>query len=143
MKYFVFSALAFFAISINIFSQDKVLIKVETNDLSMIFNAATNETVAFLYWGDKIKYPSSFLQKGFRGQPDTSQNFDPQIYPAYGGRFYLNPALKVTQEDGVLTTDLVYLGVEKKNLDDNRIETIIRLKDKLYPLIVDIHFVAY
>ena len=143
MKHFVFNTLLFFAVSINVFSQDKVLIKIETKDLSMIFNALPNEKVAFHYWGDKINDASAFLQKGFRGQPDTNQSFDPQLYPAYGGRFYLNPALKVTHQDGVLTTDLVYVGVQKKNLDDNRVETIISLKDKLYPLFVDIRFVAY
>jgi len=143
MRRIVLSVLFFCAISISAFSQGKEIIEVGTNDLSMIFCAVKDEKVSFQYWGDKIKDTSPFNKKGYKRQPDSNQDTDPQIFPAYGGKFYLNPALRLTHADGVLTTELVFSGFEKKDLDENRIETIIHLKDKIYPVLVDIHFIAY
>jgi len=143
MRRIVFSVLFFCAVSTSIFSQSKEIIQVETNDLSMIFTASKNEKVTFQYWGDKINDASAFSKKGFKRQPDSNQDSDSPIYPAYGGKFYLNPAIRLTHTDGVLTTELVYVATEKKTMDMNRIETIVHLKDKLYPVFVDIHFTAY
>lgn len=143
MKISLITAFLFFLVSANVFSQKKEIIEVSTNDQSMVFSAAPNDKVIFMYWGEKINDSSSFLNKRFKGQPDTDQDFAPQLYPAYGGRYYLNPALKLTHDDGVLTTELVYAGSTKKVLDANRTETVISLKDKLYPIFVDIHFVTY
>ncbi|MDD4969095.1 MAG: alpha-galactosidase [Paludibacter sp.] len=143
MKRITFCVLFFCAISISGFSQGKEIIKVETNDLIMIFSASKNENVIFEYWGDKLNDASVFVSKGFRSQPDSNKDSSPQIFPAYGGKLYLNPALRLTYHDGVLTTELEYVGMDKKTLDENRIETVIRLKDKIYPVFVDVHFVAY
>lgn len=135
--------LVLLALSVNMSGQNQEIIEVNTNDVSMVFTAKHNSRVIFQYWGNKMNDVSSFLHKGFNGQPDTEQDFAPQVFPAYGGRYYLNPALRLTHEDGVLTTELVYSGHETKNLDANRSETIIRLKDNLYPVFVDVHFVAH
>ena len=143
MKHIVFSILFLSVFSIYIHAQEKEIIVVQTNDLSMIFTAVKNEKVAFQYWGDRINETSAFKKKGFKRQPDSNQDTDTQLYPAYGGKYYLNPALRLTHSDGVLTTELVYSGSEKKVLDENRIETIIHLKDNLYPVIVDVRFIAF
>lgn len=143
MSRIVFSVLVFCLVTINAFGQSWEIIEVETNNLSMIFSASPNENVVFLYWGDKFNKSLGFKMSGFKEQPDTNQNIASQLYPAYGGRFYLNPALRLTHSDGVLTTELVYVGSEKNTLDENRVETIIHLKDKLYPVFADIHFMAY
>jgi alpha-galactosidase len=143
MSRIVFSVLVFYLGTISAFSQSREFIEVATNNQTVIFSASKNENVIFQYWGDRLNRLSDFKRIGFKGQPDTDQNIAPQIYPAYGGRFYLNPALRLTHSDGVLTTELVYASSEKKTLDENRVETIIHLKDKLYPVFVDIHFIAY
>jgi len=143
MRHIVVSIL-FLSVFLNcLFSQEKEIIVVQTNGLSMIFSAVKNEKVAFQYWGDRINETSAFKKKVFKRQPDSTQDTDTQLYPAYGGKFYLNPAIRLTHSDGVLTTELVYTGSENKILDDNRIETIIHLKDNLYPVIVDIRFLAF
>jgi alpha-galactosidase len=126
-----------------IFGQENKLISVETKAMNMIFSAQPGKKVSFIYWGEKISNQSSFLSKPLKGQPDTGQDAAPQLFPAYGGRQFLTPALRVTQSDGVLTTELVFAGSEQKQIDDNRIETVIHLKDKIYPLEVDVHFTAY
>lgn len=143
MKTLILSVLLVFLTAINVFSQEKKIIEVGTKDLSMIFTATPNGKVIFQYWGNKLNGTSSFLDKKSKGQPDTNDDFASQLYPAYGGRYYLNPALKLTHDDGVLTTELVYVATETKVLDENRTETVISLKDKLYPVFVDIRFIAY
>ena len=133
----------FMLISVSAFGQNSEIIGIDTKDMSMIFSAKPNEKVTFQYWGAKLNEKSSFVNRGYKGQPDTQQDAAPQLYPAYGGHQYLNPALRVTQDDGVLTTELVYVGSESKKIDENRTETIVHLKDKLYPLFVDVHFSAF
>ncbi|MFV0468601.1 MAG: alpha-galactosidase [Dysgonomonas sp.] len=143
MQKIVFFILTLFLSTTMLCGQEQELITVETKNLSMVFSAIPGEQIIFHYWGNNISDASGFLSKDFRQQPDTNNDFGPQIYPAYGGRFYLNPALKLTHEDGVLTTELIYIGSKKKIQDADRIETVLSLKDKLYPVYVDIHFVAY
>ncbi|MDD4991223.1 MAG: alpha-galactosidase [Paludibacter sp.] len=123
--------------------QTPEIIGIETKDMAMVFTAKPNEMATFQYWGSKLNANAEFASRGFKGQPDTQQDAAPQLFPAYGGRHYLNPALRVTHEDGVITTELVYVSSQKTQLDENRTETVIKLKDKLYPLFVDVHFIAY
>ncbi|MDU1892540.1 MAG: alpha-galactosidase [Dysgonomonas sp.] len=125
------------------YAQNKEIITVETQDMSIILTAEQGDKVIFQYWGNKVNSATPFLDRKIKGQPDTSDDFASQLYPAYGGRYYLTPALKLTHADGVLTTELVYVNTEKKQLDNNRVETIVHLKDKLYPVFVDVRFVAY
>lgn len=119
-------------------------IEINTQNLSMIFTVDNNNRVIYQHFGKKISAPNAtFFNRGFVGQPDTQTDLAPLIYPAYGGRYYLNPALKLTHNDGLLTTDLMYVGTENKTIDANRKETIIKLKDRLYPVYLDLRFIAY
>ena len=126
-------------------SQDKDtgIITVSTNDLSMVFSISADKKVVYNYFGDKFQHVSPFLNKKYKEQPDNGIGYAPVIYPAYGGRFFLNPALKLTHNDGVQTTELIYADHQVKNIDNNRTETVIRLKDPLYPVFVNLNFTAY
>lgn len=138
MKYkliIIVSFLLFFSVNIN--SQEFELIKIETNDLEMIFSTRPNDPVRFQYWGDKLFDAQDVMPKVNKKQRAL------EIYPAYGGTWELSPALRLTQSDGVLTTELVYVSSERKNIDENREEVIINMKDKLYPVYVNLRFIAY
>lgn len=145
MKTILLTFIFLIANSICLFSQEKgkEIIQVTTNDLSMVFTAAPNEEVVYQYFGEKLTDVSSFPNKRFKEQPDNGTGYAPTLYPAYGGRYFLNPALKLTHNDGVLTTELVYVGHEVKKPDNNRTETIVRMKDPLYPVYVNVKFTAY
>lgn len=138
------SILVFMILFISFFaSANNEIIVVNTNDLTMIFTACKDEKVVYQYFGVKLNDYSAFKQKQFLHRPDTQTDFAPELYPAYGGRNYLEPALQVTHCDGVLTTELVYKGHSEKMIDSNISETVIRLQDKIYPLDVIIIFRAY
>jgi alpha-galactosidase len=109
-------------------------IEVKTDNTSMVLMAKDGEPITFQYWGSRIDSVVDF---------SLVWSVEQQLYPAYGGHNFLNPALRLTHDDSVLTTELVYAGVHRDTLDDNRIETIIHLKDTLYPVFVDVHFVAH
>ena len=142
MKNYLFSVLFFFLIlSTNVQGQETI--RIETNQSSLVLSAQPEGAVYFQYFGERLNDLSSFASKKFNGQPDTGDYLAPQLFPAYGGRHYLNAALKLTHNDGVLTSDLVYVGTATKSLDANITETTISLKDKLYPVFVDVRFVAY
>ena len=109
-------------------------IEVKTDNTAMVFVAKEGEPVLFQYWGSRIDSIADF---------SLVRTVEQQLYPAYGGRYFLNPALRLTHDDGVLTTELVFAGVDRDTLDDNRTETVVHLKDTLYPVFVDVHFVAH
>jgi Alpha-galactosidase len=132
-----------FLFGISMQGQNSEIIKIETDETLMVLEGKNNAAPVFHYWGNKIKGKLNFQEKRFKNQPDTRDESAPQVYPSYGGRYYLNPALQVTHADGVLTTDLVYEGFSSQKTNDNITETIIHLKDKLYPVYVEIVFTAY
>ncbi|GHV14314.1 hypothetical protein FACS1894169_02960 [Bacteroidia bacterium] len=142
MKNFFLIVLCCF--SLNIWgTTQKGLIEISTENTSIILGVSLDGKVCFLHWGEKIKDIQAFMDKPFIKQPDTNDNMAPQLYPAYGGRYYLEPALKLTHNDGALTTSLIYDSLDKVEIDDNRTEFTIKLKDKIYPVYVDVRFVCY
>ena len=110
------------------------IIEIKTDNTAMVFTAKTDAPVFFQYWGNRIDSIADF---------SLGRAVEQQLFPAYGGRYFLDPALRLTHEDGVLTTELVYIDAKSDSLDENRTETIVHLKDKLYPVFVDVHFVAH
>ncbi len=115
--------------------QGAEVIEIATNDSAMIFVAKPGAPVVFRHWGGKIDDKRALLQKGY--------NENLQVLPAFGGRNHANIALSLVHADGSLTTELICAGVETSVLDDNRVETIVHLKDSLYPVFVDVRFTAY
>ena len=126
-----------------VIAQSSSLIKIQTDETMMVLSGIVNQKLEFFYWGDKISGKLNFTERRQKNQPDTNNEMFPQAYPSYGERFYLTPALKLTHVDGVLTTDLIYSKHTVKNIDSNIIETTISLKDKIYPVYVDLIFKAY
>ena len=118
------------------------LITVETKNTMLVYRVNDDGRVLFQHWGEKTEDLAPLSNRPFVRQPDTDDDLAPQIYPAYGGRYYLEPALKLTHADGVLTTDLRYENCRVRRLDADRVETVVSLKDRLYELYVDVRFVA-
>ena len=94
-------------------------IKIETNGISMILESEPGHTLDLCYFGEKLMNTTEFAHAWHITQPDTGDAYGLQLYPAYGGRFFLNPALKLTHADGVITTELVYESHEQTVIDDN------------------------
>ena len=110
------------ALFLSLLCQAQEMIRISTSDHEMVMAAFNDGPVHFVYWGEKVQGDAFPFQPG-KNQPDTQDDITPRIYPSYGGRHYLTPALRLTHSDGVLTTDLVYAGHTVSVLDENRKET--------------------
>lgn len=130
------------ALFLSLLCQAQEMIRISTSDHEMVMAAYNAGPVHFVYWGEKVQGDAFPFQPG-KNQPDTQDDITPRIYPSYGGRHYLTPALRLTHSDGVLTTDLVYAGHTVSVLDENRKETVISLKDRIYPVTVSVRYLAY
>ncbi len=127
----------------NLFAkQEEKIIPVQTDKLSMIFSVREDGKVYSQYFGDKISSSLS-IYSDRQKNPYFSESAGPEIFPGYGGLSTIEPALRLVHSDGVLTTELIYVSDKTVKIDDNISETVIRLKDRIYPVVVDIHFKAY
>ena len=66
-----------------------------------------------------------------------------EAYPQAGSGFVNEPAIQVVHADGNTSTELAYVSHETRAVDRNVTATRIRLRDKVYPLTVTLHFEAY
>lgn len=96
----------------------------------------------FMYFGEKLEDTATLLKKRSYIRPDTKEEIAPSGYPAYGGRFHIEPALSVTHADGSLTTVLKVHDYHTAHVTDKVTHTI-SLKDEYYELYVDLVFEAY
>ena len=118
------------------------LIAVSTEELSLIFGTNSSGTLMFHHFGNKINDPSPFLIKKSYRRSDYGT--DPEGYSTTGGRNFREPALRVTHFDGDLNTELIYISHTQRFLEDANIqETVIKLRDRKLPLLVDITINAF
>ena len=129
----------------NIQAQPKIeptLITISTEELSMIFGTNSAGTLMFHHFGNKINDPSAFrIKKSYRR---SDYGTDPEGYSTNGGRNFREPALRITHSDGDLNTELIYQSHTQRLLEDSNVqETVIRLKDRKLPLLVNITVKAF
>ncbi len=118
------------------------LIKSDTKDLSIVMTVGKDSSLLFQYFGRKINDASPFLSKESYRRSDYGT--DNQAYLAAGGRSFREAALQVTHSDGDLNTELIYVKHTQTTLkDDNIKQTVITLKDRKFPLIVELTINAY
>ncbi len=140
-----FIALLFICFTIALTGQNKPdIIQINTDQLSIILSIKDDGRLAFQYFGRKISGDGAlFEQYRTRFLPDTQYPVWNEVYPAYGARSFIEPALQLTHPNGVLTTELTYRSHSKRAIDNNIEETHIRLKDKRYEVYIDVCLKAY
>lgn len=121
---------------------DPTLITISTDELSMIFGINSAGTLMFHHFGNKINDPSAFLIKKSYRRSDYGT--DPEGFSTNGGRNFREPALRITHSDGDLNTELIYQSHTQRFLEDSNVqETVISLKDRKLPLLVNITVNAF
>ena len=119
------------------------LIQVECSNITLILRKESNDKITVVYFGNKFKGTSSILNKHFKDRPDTDEEFTPELFPAYGGRNYLEPILKLTHFDGSETCEIKFDSVVQSEISSNVKRTTIFLSDKVYKLNIAVIFDAY
>lgn len=118
------------------------LIHIETSDLSLVMSVNEDEALLFKYLGAKINDIQPFAKNNSYRRVDYGT--DRMVYPASGGRSFVEPALRVTHSNGDINTELIYLQHKETKLRDSNVhQTEINLRDRNLPLFVDIVLTAY
>lgn len=137
----VLSFIVFCFISSSAFGQKmKRSVSIETAHSSLIFSINAEDEVIFQHYGKRMNNLDGFSQDLCNISPHQSL---PSLYPAFGGRSSIVPALKLTHGDGVISTELQLKDIKTYAIDENIQETVVELKDKIYNLFVDVHYKAY
>ena len=107
---------------------------VSTPNTSLLLSAPEGGELRILYYGQKLTDTDLKTFEGERGIDAA--------YPVYGLTCATETALSVQHADGNMT---LQMGVENvsTNTTDKATETVIRLKDKVYPFYVNVCYRAY
>lgn len=105
------------------------LIAVRARSTALVFSTDAGKHLTQSYVG---------LESGVPGISDSVKDNDNVVYPAAGGVFHSQPALRVTHFDGNTSTDLIYLQHLTQDLDPGVTLTTIKLKDSYYPFFVEL-----
>lgn len=108
-------------------------ISVSTPQTTLLLSYTEGQPLHFAYYGERVEQTTDVY--------DAYSMWE-DAYPAFG-RGLLDPtALSVTHADGNMSTELVATGHEEKQEANATLYTI-HLRDKLYPLTVDLYYRAY
>ena len=104
---------------------------VETKNMTMVLDVEQGKHPQYVYFGSKLNAEElAHLQKPVEGRMDA--------YPAYGLNTPAEAAFAMRHADGNLSSALYADGVSR-----NGDVTTIRLKDPVYPIIVNLKYKAY
>ncbi len=104
---------------------------VETKNMTMVLDVEQGKHPQYVYFGAKLDAQElAHLQKPSNGRMD--------LYPAYGLNTPAEAAFAMRHADGNLSTELLADGVSREGD-----VTIIRLKDPVYPLTVNLKYKVY
>ena len=104
---------------------------VQTKNTSMVLNVDEGKQPQYVYFGAKLSDSDlQHMQRTHGGRMDA--------YPAYGMNCPAEAALAMTHADGNLSTALIATG----DVEQEGAITRIRMKDPVYPITVDLCYMA-
>ncbi|PJJ07338.1 alpha-galactosidase [Flavobacterium sp. 1] len=128
-------------------TQAQTTIRVSTKETDLILKTAPNGRLYQTYLGDRLLSESDIKELPYylaRPASDGAVKIRGfEAYPASGGEDFFEPAFAIQHNDGNLTSIPTYVSHQQKALDANITETVIELKDKVYPLNIKMFYVAY
>ncbi len=120
-------------------------IRVSTDKTDLVLKVSPKGRLYQVYLGDKLRNPADYDHlpwEVYASSDAAVSTRGHEAYAASGGEDFFEPAVAVTHADGNKTTYLYYQNVEQKAVNGGT-ETIITLRDQVYPLTVRLHYVAY
>lgn len=133
MKVKMFFLICFLCISCVLKAADKPIIKVGTNQTSLIFRVGDNGRLYQSYLGKKLNHDSdvTHLPQGT------------EAYLTHGLEDYFEPAIQMLHNDGNPSLLLKYVSHTTNSVSEGVDETIITLQDDKYPVTVKLHYISY
>jgi alpha-galactosidase len=115
-------------------------VRISTDETDMVLVVVPNGRLYQSYLGRRLLHEADLANFS---NPASTNGSNQEVYPGSGAEDYFEPALAVTHNDGNMTTILTYVSSETKKLNGNITETVIYMKDKVYPIEVTLYFTAY
>lgn len=118
-------------------------ISVTTDHTQLVLQVKDNGRLYQTYLGERLSVDSNLddLDQPW-AKPTNSNIAGFEAYPVMGTEDYYDAAMGIRHADGNPTTVLKYVSHEQRATDGGT-ETIVRLKDEVYPVNVTLHYVAY
>lgn len=117
-------------------------IRISTNETDLVFHVAENNRLYQSYFGAKLIDTTDFDNLASLSTK-RADGRGWEVYPVSGSETFFEPAFAIQHNDGNLTTILKYVSSQVKKVDNNVTETIVTLRDDVYPVEVVLHYVAY
>lgn len=130
----ILTALALGVCPASVFAE---LVDINTPGTSLILDASEGEPLKILYYGDRLSAQDAAALKDGGGAINLN------AYPVYGLQPMAEAALSVTHADGNRTTDVAVTGVSKSTDADGGEVTTVAMKDRYYPLEVNVNYRTY
>ena len=118
-------------------------ISIETSHIQLVLQVKDDGRLYQTYLGERIEGIddlSVFNMPRLRRSHTLTRGFE--AYPVVGTEDFFEQALEITHADGNPTSVLKYVSHEQKP-GEGFTETIIQLRDDVYPLSVTLHYAAY
>ena len=110
-------------------------VTIQTKNMTLLLNADGGKQPEYVYFGPRLDSDDAdHVQRHADGRMNA--------YPAYGMNCPAEAAFAMRHADGNMSTELVVTSVERLKNDGNTI-TKIHLKDKVYPVNVDLCYMEY
>lgn len=138
-KFFLLTYILLLLIVINSVAVNAQTINITTNRTQLVLQVKENGRLYQTYLGARLSETTELSQIYMPGTTLTSSQITGfEAYPVMGTEDYYEPAFEIRHADGNPVSVLKF-----QSFDQNGNETIIRLKDELYPIHVTLHYVAY
>ena len=110
-------------------------VTIQTKNITLVINADNGSQPEYVYFGAKLPAADlNHLQRHAEGRMDA--------YPSYGMNAPAEAALAMHHADGNMSTQLMVTGTSTASERGGTV-TRIHLKDKVYPVTVDLCYKAY
>ncbi len=114
-------------------------IHIATNETELVLQTAQNGRLFQLYLGPRLAAADDYnhLTATMKSKSDGQAW---EAYPVSGTETYFEPAFGLRHNDGNMATVLTYVSHDVKKVSDDVTETVITLKDGLYPVQVKLYY---
>lgn len=121
----------------------KTNISVVTDNIQLVMQVKDDGRLYQTYLGERLAPVVSLDALDMpRGDAHSTMARGNEVYPVMGTEDYFAAPLEIRHADGNPTSVLKYVSHEAHAVEGGT-ETVVRLRDELYPVQVSLHFIAY
>ncbi len=143
MKQLILFLVALFSLAVTNASADNKTISITTDNTQIVLKVKDNNRLYQTYLGQRLSDNTDLADiesPGVKQSSTAIKGFE--VYQVIGTEDYYEPAFEICHADGNPTSVLKYVSHSQKAVKGGT-ETIVNLKDELYPVSVTLHYVTY